>query len=216
MHVVVRVSDQVQAPYFQQRASDQPKRIRTRAALLDSVVAVTARRGLDNINVCTVTREAGLAQGTFYNHFESRNDLIVSAGLAIIDDIGERVLPRVRPLSPGHDRMITALDASIREAVAQPQLGFFLAESISRYRAVFDRIRPRLRSDLRAGARDGGVRADRILEEQVGLLFGLAIRLRLMGKVRRDVNRTTCEAVLRLAGLSVSEAEQLVDRTLTS
>ena len=77
-------------------------------------------------------------------------------------------------------------------------------------------MRPNLRSDLRAAlqARLVTVRPNRLLDEQIGALIGLAIRRRLGGDSRSSTNKPTAEAVLRLLGLQHAVAADLVDQTL--
>ncbi|MEL7451260.1 MAG: helix-turn-helix domain-containing protein, partial [Pseudomonadota bacterium] len=162
--------------------------------LLDGIVAVCARRGLDSATVQEVTRHSGLAQGTFYNHFVDREALIVEAAKAILVGVHLKIGQRVRGMPAGIHRMVVAIDSTISEAVVLPDHGKLLSETIGRYPAITDEVRPALRADMRAGRRSGQmhVRASRLLDEQIGALIGLAIRLRLSGNTKGAINRSTC------------------------
>jgi AcrR family transcriptional regulator len=48
---------------------------RTRQAILQAAERVFAQRGVNRANVAEITRDAGVAQGTFYVHFASKWDL---------------------------------------------------------------------------------------------------------------------------------------------
>lgn len=58
--------------------SDGPlsKGEKTRRAILRAGERVVAQYGVNRANIAEITREAGVAQGTFYVHFESKRDLI--------------------------------------------------------------------------------------------------------------------------------------------
>jgi AcrR family transcriptional regulator len=49
---------------------------KTRRAILRAGEGVAAQYGVNRANIAEITREAGVAQGTFYVHFESKRDLI--------------------------------------------------------------------------------------------------------------------------------------------
>lgn len=48
----------------------------TRQALFRAGEKVLGQQGINRANIAEITREAGVAQGTFYVHFESKSDLI--------------------------------------------------------------------------------------------------------------------------------------------
>ena len=202
--------------HFRQKALGKPRRDRTRAALLDGIVAVAARRGLDRTTVQAVTRESGLAHGTFYNHFDGRDDLIVAAAIAIVDDINEDIIAAVSAYPPGLERMAVAVHHTIRGAASNPNHGSLLAGAMGRYTAVTSRVRPSLRADLRAARRGGeiSVRPNRLLDEQIGVLIGLSIRLALADGFNARLVRGTVAAILRLLGLGAADAEARANKSI--
>jgi AcrR family transcriptional regulator len=58
------------------RSPRHGKRARTRQALLEATLRVLARGGTRPISIQEVTAEAGLANGTFYNYFRTREELL--------------------------------------------------------------------------------------------------------------------------------------------
>jgi len=59
-------------------ANDEPltKGEKTRQAIFRAAEKVFGQRGVNRANIAEITREAGVAQGTFYIHFGSKRDLI--------------------------------------------------------------------------------------------------------------------------------------------
>ncbi len=49
---------------------------KTRQAILQAAEKVIGQRGINRANISEITREANVAQGTFYVHFKSKSDLI--------------------------------------------------------------------------------------------------------------------------------------------
>ena len=75
--------------YFQDKAKKQPKRARTRAIILDGIVETIARYGLEGTTIREIVESAGVSHGTFYNHFENRDEAmrkVVSAARFSIDN----------------------------------------------------------------------------------------------------------------------------------
>lgn len=63
-----------------------PKRERTRAAIVDAAVTVIAEKGLEAASIDELMNTAGMARGTFYNYFQSRDEVV----WAVVDHICER------------------------------------------------------------------------------------------------------------------------------
>lgn len=49
---------------------------KTRHAIFQAAEKIFGSHGVNNANISEITREAGVAQGTFYVHFKSKNDLV--------------------------------------------------------------------------------------------------------------------------------------------
>src|SRR4051812_26714671 len=60
------------------RTSERPERGDKRAAILRAAIEVFAERGFFNAQVADVARAAGVAAGTVYLYFRSKDDLLVS------------------------------------------------------------------------------------------------------------------------------------------
>ncbi len=65
----------------------QRNKAENRARILEAAFRVFAERGLDNTRISDVVRESGLARGTFYNYFDSVEQLWQT----LISDFEERV-----------------------------------------------------------------------------------------------------------------------------
>lgn len=68
----------------------------TRVRLFDAAVAIVGESGYAATSVALITARAKVAQGTFYNYFESRQDLLDQLLPAISDRLHDLVRERVR------------------------------------------------------------------------------------------------------------------------
>jgi len=82
--------------------ADTARRAQTRQALLDAAVRLFAERGYHETGVPDIVRAAGVSQGTFYQYFSHRRDVLMALTQAVqatvaerppvrSDDIGERL-----------------------------------------------------------------------------------------------------------------------------
>ena len=64
------------APLHSEKKEPLTKGAKTRKTILTAAEKVIGQRGINRANISEITREAGVAQGTFYVHFKSKSDLI--------------------------------------------------------------------------------------------------------------------------------------------
>ena len=72
------------------------------AQILDAAAQVFAAKGFERATIADVARAAGLAEGTIYNYFKNKNDLLVSLPRRMIEPTIESVGEHLAmPSSPG-------------------------------------------------------------------------------------------------------------------
>lgn len=86
-----------------------------RTALINAGIAVAEQRGLAGLSVNAVVDAAGMAKGSFYQHFADRRDFLVALHRHYHDGLTVRLLDAVGDLPPGRERirigLYTWLDA---------------------------------------------------------------------------------------------------------
>ncbi|OZC50289.1 TetR family transcriptional regulator [Rhodococcus sp. WWJCD1] len=98
----------------------------TRIELENAARAVFARSGYLNTKIVDITREAGRAAGSFYNHYSGKDELL----LALAEQIGEDA-----------DVIVAAQDPSARDhPTMRPHLEVFW-QLLTRHRVVIDALR---------------------------------------------------------------------------
>ena len=67
------------------------KKIQSRKAILDSAASLFQSRGLEDVAIADIMSGADLGIGTFYNYFDSKDDVLMELLGRIMKELGERV-----------------------------------------------------------------------------------------------------------------------------
>lgn len=161
------------------RVTEQTKQT-TRSRLLDAAAEEFARHGVGGANVNTISVSAGLAKGTVYNYFDSKETLF----LAVIEHacgLAAEAARMVPEPATSRERLRAAVAAEVEwarthEAFARVLVRELLTTGTFLYPAVLEAAAPfraRLGEVIEDGQRRGGIRTD-LPAEQLGLvLLGL-------------------------------------------
>ena len=90
-----------------------------RAELVSAAASVFAQRGVANTAVSDIVKAAGVAQGTFYLYFDSKDDAILAVVERMADGMIEATAARLAAPSSAVDRLL-ALGNVLAEAGAEP------------------------------------------------------------------------------------------------
>jgi len=193
-------------------ARAKPKRDRTRALLLDAAGELLAKRG-PLASVSEIAAQAGVAIGTFYNHFCNREELLEQLSRAIADAV-TREMEAVLPSDNDHAlRLARGLTAFVMILTREPDWGWAFASIDSPYLPPWD-DRPshvRLRDTLKAGVAAGRFTAHvtDFLDYFIFSVIRTALRAELESPVDSRPSRQAIELVLCALGLDQSEAHAI-------
>jgi AcrR family transcriptional regulator len=194
-------------------AIGRARRERTRAALLEAAIGVFARLGPDAPSIDDFTSAAGVARGTFYNFFDSREDLMVAvATLAAERMEAERM--RAQGIMDPAERMACALRGYIRKAAEDATWGWVIV----RIALVAAPLGPAMRANLEKDLADGAA-AGRFVVPSMQAAQDLVLGAGIMGMravLRGEAGAEHAEAVARmvLLALGVPDAAAVATRPL--
>jgi AcrR family transcriptional regulator len=189
------------------------RRERTRGALVDAALRVFARLGPDAPTIDDFTLEAGVARGTFYNYFDSREDLLVAVATAAADEI-EAELAAQRTLTDAAERVAFHLRGYIRKAAAEPVWGWLVV----RMALVAAPFGTAMRANLARDVADG-IATGRFVVPSAQLACDLILGAGMMGMrsvLQGDADAAHAEAVAEavLRGLGVPDAATIARREM--
>lgn len=155
---------------------------KTLRKLLDAAAAEFGDHGFHEASVSSITRRAGVALGTFYTYFDSKDEIF----RALVADMSDAVKLAAREaLEPGMGALQVeraALEAFLRFAGEHKEVYRIIDEAEfvdpSSYRLHYETIAARIEDRLRAGVEAGEMR-EGIGETEAWALMGMNVFLGL-------------------------------------
>lgn len=184
------------------------KRARTRATLLDATARLIAVQDADDISIGDITVAAGVANGTFYNYFKTKAEIIAETAFHITERLGAAIHdPKLAEEDPV---AMVAIGArrTMDFAIEHPTWAWALVRSAAYLPHVRTYIYRGIGATVRLGVRRGVFKAkhdDFTLHLLISMSFA-AIQERLLGKVGPDVGARLGEMHLRALGVAPDEA----------
>ncbi|WP_444684899.1 TetR family transcriptional regulator [Alkalicoccus luteus] len=172
--------------------------------LLEAAMNVIRREGFDKASVSRFVKEAGVAQGTFYNYFASKNELVPAIAARILDEQLARMKERgdAETLEMLMDTMIDVtftITEEFRDYISFCYSGISLYYSFERwdeiYRPYYDWLESQFSKLQRAGRITTELELKAAVNNTVGLIEHAAEAHYLSRAVTED--RTTAEAELK-------------------
>ena len=130
-----------------------PKRERTRRKLLDAGLRVLADRG-DALTASDVVAVADVSNGTFYNHFVDRNDLIQALATESLKALTDSSADETEGNEPAW-RFAIASTRALTAAVDQPLWGRAILRLNGLPNPPLEAVQEHLRGDLAEGHETG-------------------------------------------------------------
>jgi AcrR family transcriptional regulator len=190
------------------------KRARTRQALLDAAVRVLARGGSGPISIHEVTDEAGMANGTFYNYFRTREELLEATVVPLIQRLVEHLSAKYGPgVTDPAQRLALGVRAFIDHAISDRTWAAALIRIWGSTASLPRSAGGAVLADLRAAAKrrrlhipDEGAALDLIQGTVIA-----SVRSVLDGRATAERGPEIAALLLRAFGMSAREADQLAN-----
>jgi AcrR family transcriptional regulator len=198
----------------------QRRKQRTRAALVKAAQRLIAE-GKVNVPVLEITQAADVGMGSFYNHFDSKEQLFEAAVVDVLDAHGALLDRLTASIEDPAETFATSFRLTGRLFRRRPQESEILLANGSVLLSSDRGLAPRALRDIKAAADAGrfheavGDDPELALAVAGGALLGLGTLLR-NDRDRDDAQAadTVTENVLRLFGLTADEAHSICRRPL--
>ncbi|MGF6605224.1 AcrR family transcriptional regulator [Paraburkholderia sp. WSM4175] len=187
------------------------RRARTRALLMDAGIRVLAEKGPDNASIDDFMAKAGLAKGTFYNHFQTREDMLTAVATDLAEELNLHIVELTAAMPDPAQRMACAVRYFVQRAADDAIWGWVVLRIGLGAGPLGDSMARELTRDVR-----DGVKSKRFLidAEQVGadVMLGsglMGIRSVLLGKAGPKHASAVAASILRALGVPASEAAKI-------
>jgi AcrR family transcriptional regulator len=201
-------------------AADTPKvsrldrrKARTRQALIDAAVRLIAEGRGDRASIAEITEEADIGFGSFYNHFDSKEQVFQTASEEVLERWGQLIDRASASLTDPAERFAVGTRITGRLGWTHPDIAGFLTGTGLGVLDIPGGLVPRALHDIEAGQAAGRFTvpdAEIALSAAAGGMLGL---LRMCQRHPERVTEATvdqlAEAVLRLLGVPAGEAARV-------
>lgn len=199
------------APTQQTNRLDRRK-ARTRAALIRAAQTLIAE-GRTNVPILEITQAADVGMGSFYNHFETKEQLFEAAVEAVMDAYGQLLDNLTTGIEDPAEVFACSFRLTGRLYRREPELSQVLLNNVLRLLSADTGLAPRVRRDI-AAAVDAGRFDVEDLDVAVTMTAGalLALGQLLHDQPDRDVEKTTdgvTEDLLRMFGVPRRRAQRI-------
>ena len=190
---------------------------RTRAALIAAAQRLIAE-GKVNVPVLEITQAADVGMGSFYNHFDSKEQLFEAAVADVLDAHGAMLDRLTESIDDPAETFATSFRLIGRLFRRRPQESEILLANGLALLSSDRGLAPRALRDIRAGVDTGRFTVD---DPELALFMAGGALLGLGRLLRDDPDRDDAraadgvtESVLRLFGLGAAEARAVCRRPL--
>jgi AcrR family transcriptional regulator len=190
------------------------RKARTRQALIDAAVRLIGEGRGDRASIQEITEAADIGFGSFYNHFDTKEQLFQTASEEVLERWGLMIDRASAGITDQAERFAVGLRISGRLGWTHQDVAGFLTGAGLDVLDIPVGLAPRALRDIQAGQDTGrftGPDAEIALSAVAGGLLGL------LRQCRRHPERVSegsvdqlAEAVLRLLGVPAAEAARLV------
>lgn len=192
------------------------KRERTRRLLLNAAVKVFASKSIEAASIQEIAAMAGVANGTFYNYFQTKEAIMEAAAVAVGIDYCERIDESYSHIADAAERMAIGGRRYMVMAIEQPELAGFMM-SVALHSTTWQKqVHPYIQADLMLGIKQKRFHVASVpaaMDLITGTNFA-AIASILSGKAGRPHIPATAASILRGLGMAPKEADEIAKRPL--
>lgn len=190
------------------------RRERTRLRLLNAAARVLAEHGEEKATIDDFVRAAGVARGTFYNHYRAIGELIDDLWLHIGHDPFVAIQKTCAPIESPAERLAAKARLVLRVAEQDKTWGWVVYSLSRGDTTVNEELLGYPRPDLEDGLHRGEFRFDDLVAATDLVVGSLRSALHALLSEERssDYAGALCELLLRALGVRTAKARRIAHR----
>jgi AcrR family transcriptional regulator len=192
------------------------RKARTRQALIDAAVRLIAEGRGERASIQEITEAADIGFGSFYNHFDSKDELFRTASDEVLERWGQMIDRACAGIDDPAEVFATSLRISGRLGWTHPDLARFITGAGLDLLDTPHGLAPRALRDLKLGQAAGRFtipHADIALSTVAGGLLGLLrVHQDDPGQLDETAVDQLAEALLRMLGIPARDARRIAAR----
>ena len=192
------------------------KRERTRRGLMDAALRLIARKEVGEIALLEVAAEAAVSNGTIYNYFRTRDEVLEAVGIAMASEFSDAISALSSDVHCGAQRLSIGVRMFVCRAAEDYEWANALLRIIHSDQTMRSRLAAHVLGDLREGLRAGtfayedeGIALDIVLSCTTG-----AMRSVVEGRAVAEHDLRVAEMVLQALGVTPARARKIAGKPL--
>jgi len=188
------------------------RKAKTRAALIRAAQTLIAE-GRTNVPILEITQAADVGIGSFYNHFETKEQLFDAAVEAVMDGYGQLLDSLTADIEDPAEVFATSFRLAGRLHRREPELSRVLLNNALRLLSADDGLAPRARRDIQAGVDAGRFK---VADVDLGVTMAAGALLCLGQLLHDEPDRDDASAadqlaedLLRVFGVPAKQAHRI-------
>jgi AcrR family transcriptional regulator len=194
----------------------QRRQARTRAGLIAAAQRLFGAKGIEATTISEIADEADIAVGSFYNYFETKEDLLTALLASALTEQLALLQERQAAFEDPAEKISVAHRHLVRLAAREPNLAWLLVRFEVPHRIGQAALGEPAREDLHAGIEAGRFTLENpevALQASAGALLAV-IHSVLLGELDPDCDVEHAAGILRSLGLPPAEAAAIAKRPL--
>jgi AcrR family transcriptional regulator len=192
------------------------RRERTRSKLTDATRVLITEKGVGGLRISEITDRADVALGSFYNYFESKEEIVDAVVEESLRELAEAVGARATDDQDPADLVSSAIRRFVHLAYDDPafaRLVVYLNHADALFAAA---VHPAARGAVELGIASGRFRGDDLNMLVTGIVGGALALMRgiVDGRVGPGAQDGYAEVALRALGVPLDEAAEIAKRPL--
>ena len=193
------------------------RRVKTREALVAAGLRLLAAKPIDAISIDEIVQEAGVAKGSFYNHFDDKDGLARTIAGRIQVDVEREVEAANRDIEDPARRVVRAVCVYIRHALTDRQR----ASVLLRLHADASHAEAPMNRGVLADVSNGLAKGRfAIPSAEVGVLLIMGLAQMALSRAHGEpdpevairLGQQLCSLILRGLGLAFEEADAIAEQ----
>lgn len=187
------------------------KKARTRQLLIEAALRIYARAGVGELALNALAEEAGLSNGTVYNYFRTREEVLEAVGITLAEQLSQQVLAVSVGVTTGAERMAIGVRTFLQRAKKEREWASALI-SVFRYaQGMRSALTTYVRNDLQTGFIQGDFK---YANEELALMLVVSATTGAMAviveeKVDDRHDEIIAEMILMALGVSSQRAKRI-------
>nr|WP_256588997.1 TetR/AcrR family transcriptional regulator [Pseudomonas sp. BBP2017] len=183
---------------------------------MDAALRLVARKEVGEIALFEVAAEAAVSNGTIYNYFRTRDEVLEAVGIAMAAEFSDAISVLNADVQCGAQRLSIGVRMFVCRSAVDHQWANALLRIIHFDQAMRSRLATHVMGDLREGLRAGtltyadeGVALDLVLSCTTG-----AMRSVVQGRALVEHDVRVAEMILQALGVTPAKAREIAAKPL--